>query len=502
MMNQEVLFQSEKSNLLEFNTLHDFVEYIDAKIKETDLYKLRFKFTADVVKVKPYNGSVYITVSQETPDGKKTEMTVLVWRNLASAIMKNLLGFEIRDWNQLEHKKWEFQGKLSFYPERAQFSFWADSIAPQGESDILNRRQKIKEQLKNEGLLVEVEHNLLELEPIRMIALVTSRTAQGYFDFLSNLLVPDSYRPITHLYESSMQGASTAQEVMRAFDRITTFCKEYGMKYDVIVLIRGGGGPSDLMYFDDYKLAKHIAKMNAYIPVLTGIGHEKDETIPDYVAWRRFPTPTAVAKEISNQIQTYLEYMNRWYNEINQRMDGLLEVSSTKVDQDNYRMLSNSLKSDISKIEKSSIESAKSISKSLTLKNYERELSLDFLKALSNNISSRYVDAKIKIDDIVGKISSSLNYNIEKNSQDISSSNGMMNDFDRVRLSYTQALDNVKEELWKIGGPVSSLLVGGAVVTRNGRFIRSREEINKDDILKVNFYDGVIAVKTIDNDKK
>src|SRR5690606_23062763 len=116
-MNQDVPFQYERFNLLEFNTLHDFVEYIDAKIKETDLYRLRFKFTADVVKVKPYSGSVYIAVSQETLDGKKTEMTVIVWRNLAPAVMKNLLGFGIKDWNQLEHKKWEFQGKLSFYPE-------------------------------------------------------------------------------------------------------------------------------------------------------------------------------------------------------------------------------------------------------------------------------------------------------------------------------------------------------------------------------------------------
>ena len=498
-MNQDVLFQYERFNLLEFNTLHDFVEYIDTKIKETDLYRLRFKFTADVVKVKPYNGSVYITVSQETSDGKKTEMTVIVWRNLAPAVMKNLLGFGIKDWNQLEHKKWEFQGKLSFYPERAQFSFWADSIAPQGESDILSRRQKIKEQLKKEGLLVEVEHNLLELEPIRMIALITSRTAQGYFDFLSNLMVPDNYRPITHLYESSMQGASTSQEVIRALDRVTTFCKKSGVKYDVIVLIRGGGGPSDLMYFDDYELAKHIAKTNAYIPVLTGIGHEKDETIPDYVAWRRFPTPTAVAKEISNQIKTYLESVNRWYSEINQRMDSILNVFSSKVEQDNYKMLSDSMRADISKTEKSNVESASFLLKSFTLKNYETALSFDFLGTLSNNISSKYVDVKKEIDDTVEKISSSLNYNLKNNSQDISNYDRILNDFDRIQLSYAQRLDSAKEELSKIGGPVSALLVGGAVVTKDGKFIKSKEEINEKDVLKINFYDGGVIVKTVDD---
>lgn len=496
-MNQDTLF-SEGSDLLDFPTLRDLVEYIDAKIKETDLHRLRFKFSADVVKVKPYNGSMYITVSQETPDGKKTEITVIVWRNLAPAVARHLTGFGINEWNQLEHKKWEFQGKLSFYPERAQFSFWADSIAPQGESDILQRRQKIRELLKKEGLLVEVEHSLLELEPIKRIAVVTSRTAQGYFDFLSNLLVPDNYRPVVHLYESSMQGASTSHEVIRALDRVESFCREYGVKYDVIVLIRGGGGPSDLMYFDDYELAKRIAEMNAYIPVLTGIGHEKDETIPDYVAWQRFPTPTAVAKEISNQIQIYLEYINRRQSEITQRMDGFVSVLSTLVESDTYKMLSNSLKSSISAMDRLNIENANLVLKSFTLKSYEHDLSLDFLKNISNIIFARYNETIRNINSTAEAIPKTLTYNLAKSLQLVLSNERLLNDFDRIQLTYIESLDMIKEELSKTTSTVSVLSVGGAVITKDGIIIKSRKEIEQNDIVRINFYDGSIKAKTVE----
>jgi len=260
---------------MEFPTLRDLVAFIQREVdQKTIITSTRIKFSADVVKAeKRQNGHVYITVSQETEDEKKIELTVVVWKNIVPAIEKVLVGFGLRSWQDLVNRKWEFQVTMRFYPERAQFSFQADTIAPQGESDILKRRKQITDQLRREGLLMEVQHSLEELQPITLIAVITSRSAQGYHDFLSNLLVPENYQPIVHLYESTMQGASTAQDVISALDKIEAFCNLYQIKYDVVVIIRGGGGPSDLMYFDDYELAKRIAKMNKFIPVLTGIGH-------------------------------------------------------------------------------------------------------------------------------------------------------------------------------------------------------------------------------------
>jgi len=162
-------------------------------------------------------------------------------------------------------------------------------------------------------------------------------------------------------------------------------------------------------------------------------------------------------------------------------------------------MLSDSMKADISKTEKSNVESASFMLKSFTLKNYETALSFDFLRTLSNNISSKYIDVKKGIDDTVEGISSSLNYSLKNNSQDVSNYDRIVNDFDRIQLSYAQMLDSEKEELSKMGGPASALLVGGAVVTKDGRFVRSKEEIDEKDVLKINFYDGGVIVRTVDD---
>lgn len=478
--------------VVEFPTLRDFVEYIDLRLRETDLTKTRFKFSADVVKVKPYNGSLYVTVSQETKDGRKTELTVIIWKNLTQTILRTL---GLKTPYELEHKKWEFQGRLSFYPDRSQFSFWADSVTPQGESDILQRRQKIKELLKKEGLLTEVIHELSELEPIKYIAVITSKTAQGYFDFLSNLLVPDNIRPVVHLYESSMQGATTAEEVISALNKIELFCREFMIKYDVIVIIRGGGGPSDLMYFDDYNLARRIAHMNNFIPVLTGIGHEKDETLPDFVAWRRFPTPTAVAKEISNQLKNYLELIETSYREIKQLTLGRLQLVTTKLNEGIKNVLDEVLNKNINKVHNELVKDGEAIYKLFSLKEYERLLSYTFVESLSNKIDIQIsnFDKTFRQDQSI--LEKTINVNIQSKKQQIENLQKLSELFEK---GYAKALDLVeqnREELVKTGGPLSALAFGGALITKSGTLIQRKEQLRSNDEINVNFLDGSVKAK-------
>ena len=478
--------------IVEFPTLRDFVEYIDLRLKETDLIKTRFKFSADVVKVKPYNGSLYVTVSQETKDGRKTELTVIIWKNLTQTILRTL---GLKTPYELEHKKWEFQGRLSFYPDRSQFSFWADSVTPQGESDILQRRQKIKELLKREGLLTEVVHELSELEPIKYIAVITSKTAQGYFDFLSNLLVPDNMRPVVHLYESSMQGATTAEEVISALNRIELFCRKFMIKYDVIVIIRGGGGPSDLMYFDDYNLARRIAHMNNFIPVLTGIGHEKDETIPDFVAWRRFPTPTAVAKEISNQLKSYLDLTEASYREIKQLIFGRLQVITTKLSKDIKNVLDEVFSRNINKSNNELFKDAETLYRSFSFREYEKLLSQDFVKSLSNRIDFQISNLTKTFDQDKSVLAKTLSINIQSKNQQIEKLQKLSETVEKNHIDALNIVEHYREELVKIGGPLSALSFGGAIVTKSGTLIQRKEELKQNDEITVNFLDGSVKAR-------
>ena len=123
------------------------------------------------------------------------------------------------------------------------------------------------------------------------IAIITSPTAAGYEDFLDQLRKnKGGYVFYTKLFPAIMQGNKTEESIIAALDRIFN----YRELFDVVVIIRGGGATSDLNSFDSYPLAANCAQFP--LPIITGIGHERDDTIVDLVAHTRLKTPTAVAE--------------------------------------------------------------------------------------------------------------------------------------------------------------------------------------------------------------
>lgn len=156
--------------------------------------------------------------------------------------------------------------------------------------DLLQRRMEIVRQLKEEGVFTLNKELPFPVLP-RRIAVITSPTAAGYEDFLNQLAHNKSGYPFyTKLFPALMQGEKTEQSVIAALDRIYNHID----CFDVVVIIRGGGATSDLNSFDSYLLAANCAQFP--LPVVTGIGHERDDTILDMVAHTRMKTPTAVAE--------------------------------------------------------------------------------------------------------------------------------------------------------------------------------------------------------------
>jgi len=122
------------------------------------------------------------------------------------------------------------------------------------------------------------------------IAVISSPVAAGYEDFIHQILNnPVRYRFELTLFPALMQGNTAGQSVIDALDAV--FEKE-GL-FDLVVILRGGGSASDLNCFDNYDLASHIAQFP--LPVITGIGHERDRTIAGITAHTDLKTPTAVA---------------------------------------------------------------------------------------------------------------------------------------------------------------------------------------------------------------
>lgn len=155
--------------------------------------------------------------------------------------------------------------------------------------DMALRREAIIRRLTAEGVISM--NSGLTLNPYpRNIAIVSSSKAAGYQDFIDHLVNnPYGYVFNPVLFEAVMQGETTAASVTGALDMIS----EKTEKFDVVVIIRGGGSTTDLSWFDSYEIAYVVTQFP--LPVLTGIGHEKDQSVTDIVAWKALKTPTAVA---------------------------------------------------------------------------------------------------------------------------------------------------------------------------------------------------------------
>ncbi len=156
--------------------------------------------------------------------------------------------------------------------------------------DMLRKRMEIINRLKEEGVFTLNKELPFPTLPKR-IAIITSPTAAGYEDFLNQLTQhPSGFAFYTKLFPAVMQGERTEESVIAALDCIY----QHLNCFDVVVIIRGGGSTSDLNSFDSYLLAANCAQFP--LPIITGIGHERDDTIVDMVAHTRMKTPTAVAE--------------------------------------------------------------------------------------------------------------------------------------------------------------------------------------------------------------
>lgn len=165
--------------------------------------------------------------------------------------------------------------------------------------DIARRRKEILAQLAAEGILNDNKELRLPLLANR-IAVISSATAAGYGDFCNQLLRNDyGLRFTVRLFPAVMQGERVEASVLAAMDAVMAECDAW----DAVVIIRGGGAVSDLSGFDTYLLAAACAQFP--LPVITGIGHERDDTVLDAVAHTRVKTPTAAAAFlIAHQVET------------------------------------------------------------------------------------------------------------------------------------------------------------------------------------------------------
>lgn len=164
--------------------------------------------------------------------------------------------------------------------------------------DIQLRRRMLVKRLTDEGI-IDMNRTLEWSDVPARIAVISAKGAAGYGDFITHLYSnPEHFRFATSLFPAVMQGEYAPQSIIEALELIAETIDDF----DCVVVIRGGGATGDLSAFDNYDLAANIAQFP--LPVIVGIGHERDVTILDYVAAVRVKTPTAAAEWLIDHMST------------------------------------------------------------------------------------------------------------------------------------------------------------------------------------------------------
>lgn len=237
-----------------------------------------------------YNGHCYIELVQKSEQGNTfvAKARGSIWANVYRMLkpyFENTTGQRF-----VAGIKVLLQVSVDFH-EQYGLSLTVHDIDPTYTlGDMARRRREILMQLESEGVLTLNKELPMPMLPQR-VAVVSAAGAAGYGDFCDQLMHnPYGFVFYPRLFPAVMQGDRVEESVIAALDSIISD----DTQWDVVVIIRGGGATSDLSGFDTYLLATNCAQFP--LPIITGIGHERDDTVLDVVAHTRVKTPTAAAE--------------------------------------------------------------------------------------------------------------------------------------------------------------------------------------------------------------
>lgn len=273
---------------------------------------------AELSEVRINNGHCYVEFVQKDKRGNSlvAKARGVIWRNVYTALKPY---FEHATGQQFTAGiKVLVEVSVSFH-ELYGYSLTVTDIDPSYTlGDMARKRQEILRQLEADGVL----HLNKELEmPFlpKRIAVISSVTAAGYGDFYDQLSNnAEGFYFHVELFPAIMQGVGVEQSILQALDNI--YAREE--EFDVVVIIRGGGATSDLTGFDTYPLAAAVAQFP--LPIITGIGHERDDTILDMVSHTRVKTPTAAAEFLIGQMQLAADELTDLAQRLNKGVNLLL----------------------------------------------------------------------------------------------------------------------------------------------------------------------------------
>ena len=301
------------------------------EVVETTLYA-SFWVEAELSEVRVVKGHCYMHLIQKDPFSATpvAKAEARCWRNQWASIgprFEQVTGQPLR-----AGLKVLLCVKASFH-EAYGFAWVVCDIDPTFTlGDMARKRMEIVNHLKQEGVF-DLQRSLCLPMFAQRIAVISSEGAAGYGDFCNQLLQNAyGFHFSVTLFPAIMQGEQVETSVIGALDAIY----EVADRFDVVVIIRGGGATADLSGFDTLALAENVA--NFPLPIITGIGHERDESVLDMVAFRRTKTPTAAATCLIENLCAVATVLNDCQEAISQQVIRRLTDEKTRLEHLTARM--------------------------------------------------------------------------------------------------------------------------------------------------------------------
>ena len=404
---------------------------------------------------RPSSGHIYFTLKDE--DGA-----------IRCAMFKNRninLNFRPQDGDQCLLK-----GQVSIYAARGDYQLIVSNIQPAGSGNLMQKFEDLKKKLEAEGLFDPKNKLQVPASP-KHICVVTSSSTAAFQDIISTIKrrAPSSQLSIS---ETSVQGDNAHISIINALNRIMKFNERNKNKIDVVVLTRGGGSIEDLWCFNNEELAREIHTFP--IPTISGVGHEIDFTICDFVSDLRVPTPTASAEVVTEFNFNLIDRLNDLRIDIHKAVLNFTENLNQKI-----QLLKSKLKSP-----KASLR--------------EKTQKLDNIEILFQKYQQMILSNK---KSIINDLNSELNL---KNP--ITKLNNIASKVDalseKLNFMLSQKLDNRKNNLDKLHksinilSPLSILDRGYSIIlNKKGSAIKSSNDVNKGDTLKARLSKGMIDLE-------
>ena len=362
------------------------------------------------------------------------------------------------------------KGQVSLYAPRGDYQLIVKSIKPAGEGNLMQQFEALKKKLDSEGLFNRDKKVDIPESP-KHIGIITSLSTAAFQDIISTV---NRRAPSTKILvsEATVQGDNAHVSILKAMERIIDFNKKNESNHvDLVVFARGGGSIEDLWCFNNEELAREI--FNFPIPTISGVGHEIDFTICDFVSDIRVPTPTAAAElitEFNFQLQDRFSEI-----ELNLERNIVQKIENLKLHIDNKKA---KLKNPLTKLREISqsidnVDLRLHQNQKLIIANYKNAINL-----LSKGINSFSPEKKL----------------IDLNKQVV-----VFNDvLKKIISTKFKLFNNQLIELNKnldILNPLSILDRGYAIVTNDsGKAIKSSKEVSRGELLKARLSKGTLEV--------